>query len=122
MELVKLHAALAVAMANQGDRDGAAAEIEAGITLTQQCRYPGGLVWCWVARTLLHVRAGDTEAARQAAREVTRLADELGGNRFWGETARRWAGLPDQPTDANTQWVGGPAEAGGRWQAVALAG
>jgi tetratricopeptide (TPR) repeat protein len=122
VELVKLHAALAVAMVNQGERAAAAAEIDAGTALTEQCRYPGGLVWCWVARTLLHVKAGDTEAARQAAREVTRIADELGGNRFWGETARRWAGIPDQPADAETQWIDGPAAAGGRWRAVALAG
>lgn len=119
VELVKLHAAHAVALTTAGNLDAATVEIESGITLTQQCGYPGGLIWCSVARTFNLVARADTAAGRDAAGRAAEIADELGGNRFWGEIAGWWTGTIHNPAISTTHWIDGHDAAMTRWQAVA---
>jgi tetratricopeptide (TPR) repeat protein len=119
IELVKLRAAAAVTLTNQGDLDNADAEIDHGLSLADQCGYPGGKIWCWVARAFNRLRRGDQDGYLVAVEQVVTIAGELGGNRFWGEIARWWATPPeDALPPSNTRWLGGEGAARQRWHAA----
>ena len=123
VEIVKIHAATAVALANLGDLAGADAEIELGLTLTEDCGYPGGRIWCQVARTLAQIRRPDADASSQSAARIAAIVDELGGNRFWSEIVTWWTNPADSPqADGTTQWLDGPDATRARWLAVRAAG
>ena len=98
VEIVKIRAATGVALAGLGEFEEADTEVGRGLTLTQQCGYPGGLVWCWVARTFGQLRQADAAAAHESAARVTAIVGDLGGNRFWSEIVNWWTGAAsDQP-------------------------
>lgn len=118
VEIVKLRAATAVALTSLGRLDEAHAEIERGLTLTGECGYPGGLVWCWVARTFNGIARCGADGGRDAAARVAAIVDDLGGNRFWGEIAGWWVGDEGSDHDSSTRWIGGPTAAKARWLAV----
>ncbi|MEU8801257.1 tetratricopeptide repeat protein [Spirillospora sp. NPDC048819] len=118
IELVKLHAAAAVAMTNSGDHAAAEAEIERGITLTNRSGYPGGLIWCWVARAFNTRKRADLDGHADAAAQVVAISADLGGNRFWGEIARWWAVTDPVPSTNPIRWLDGEDTTRGRWRAV----
>jgi tetratricopeptide (TPR) repeat protein len=116
VEIVKIHAAAAVALTGLGDLDGAHSEIERGLALTRDCGYPGGVVWCLVAQTLTRLRRSDSDGARESAAQVAATVDDLQGNRFWSEIVNWWTGAGG-PASA-TKWLDGEAAARTRWLAV----
>ncbi len=124
VEIVKIRAATGVALTNLGDLDEAATEIERGLTLTQQCGYRGGLVWCWVARTFNQLRRGDTGAAGESAARLVAIVEDLQGNRFWSEIANWWVNADNsrQPPGGSIGWLGGEDAARARWLAVLSGG
>ncbi|MEO7193201.1 MAG: tetratricopeptide repeat protein [Pseudonocardiaceae bacterium] len=118
VEIVKLRAATAVALTSLGDLDEAHAEIERGLATTGEFGYTGGLVWCWVARTVAEIARCGPDGGREAAERVSAIVGELGGNRFWSEIAGWWAGLEGSDHAGDTRWIEGPAAARARWLAV----
>ena len=123
VELVKIHAAAAVALAALGSLDEADTHIEDGLTLTQQCGYPGGLVWCWVARAFTQIKRGSTEAARNSAARLATIVGDLQGNRFWSEIVNSWLGDGSvQHPPSTTRWLEGEATARRQWLAVPQSG
>jgi hypothetical protein len=119
IEIVKINAATAVAMTNLGDLDAADTPIDNGLNLTQQRGYPGGLVWCYVARAVNQLRRGDTQAARDTATRLAATVSDLQGNRFWSEIVNWRAGDPDAVHQAGiTQWLDGEDATRARWLAV----
>jgi tetratricopeptide (TPR) repeat protein len=119
VELVKIHAATAVALTNLGDLDDATAQIAAGLDLAQQCEYRGGLVWCQVARTLNQLKRGDHEASRDSAARLAATVTDLQGNRFWSEIVNWWIGYASARHPASsTSWLEGEDSARTRWLAV----
>jgi tetratricopeptide (TPR) repeat protein len=118
VEIVKIRAASAVAFTQAGRFDEAVPEIERGLALTNECAYPGGQVWCWVARVLHRLKTGDEPGAVEAAREVSTITDRLQGNRFWSEIAGWWTQTGDGHVNANVDWLGGRAAARSRWLEV----
>jgi len=118
VEIVKIHAAAAVALTQTGNLAEAAEEIERGLTLTTDCAYPGGQVWCWVARTLQRLHAGDQPGAAEAARTVAAVTDELQGNRFWADVVGWWAHVSDELPPGNVAWLDGAEAARARWLTV----
>lgn len=121
VEIVKLHAATAVALTRLGRLEEADAEIERGLALTEQCGYPGGLVWCWVARAFTEIKRSGADGGRDAAARVAEIVDALGGNRFWSEIVDWWAGVERNEHDSGTRWLEGPDAAKERWLAGYLA-
>lgn len=115
VELVKIHAASAVAFAQSGDQEQAAAEIAHGLTLTEECGYPGGQVWCWSARVVHKLKAHDDNGAAAAADRVTAITGELLGNRFWSEITLWWTGIRPE---VHSDWLDGPDAARARWLPV----
>jgi tetratricopeptide (TPR) repeat protein len=120
VEIVKIRAADAVALAGLGESGEAGAEIERGLALTRDCGYPGGQVWCQVARAYSQLRQGEPGAARETAARVAAITAGLGGNRFWAEiTAWQTAAGPGQPPPEGTaDWLDGADAARARWLAV----
>ncbi len=119
VELVKIHAATAVAQANLGDPAEAASQIERGLTLAQDRGYRGGLVWCEVARALNQLKRGDIAAARESAARLAAIVSDLQGNRFWSEIVNWWTGNGSAPDPASTtRWLEGEDSARARWLAV----
>jgi tetratricopeptide (TPR) repeat protein len=120
VEIVKIHAATAVTLTNLGDPDQASTKIQAGLELTEQCGYPGGRVWCQVARALTQIRQGDQQAARHTAASLAETVTELQGNRFWSEIVNWWtnpaATATTQP--ATTTWLDGTDATRDRWMAI----
>ncbi|MGH3866844.1 MAG: hypothetical protein ACRDQ4_12025 [Pseudonocardiaceae bacterium] len=117
VEIVKLRAATAVALASLGHLDEAHAEIERGLTLTDECGYPGGLVWCWVARAFSGIKRCGADGGRAAAAQVATIVDDLGGNRFWSEIVGWWAGVGSSDHCSSTRWIEGQDAARARWLA-----
>jgi hypothetical protein len=118
VEIVKIRAAAAVALAGLGQGEEADDEAGRGLALTRQCGYPGGLVWCWVAHTFGQLRQADAAAARESADQVAAIAGDLGGNRFWSEIVTWWTGAASgQPTEV-ADWLDGEDAARARWLAV----
>jgi hypothetical protein len=117
VEIVKIRAANGVALASLGKFAEADAEIGRGLTLTEQCGYPGGLVWCWVARTFGQVRHAGAAAAREPAARVAAIVGDLDGNRFWSEIVDWWTGAVNGQAGA-TGWLDGEDAARARWMAV----
>lgn len=115
VEIVKIRAASAVAFTQTGNLAEAVPETEQGLALTHECAYPGGQVWCWVARVLHRLRAGDEPGAVEAARKVAAITDQLRGNRFWSEIASWWTQLDDGQATTNIGWLGGRDAARSRW-------
>ncbi|MGH4014889.1 MAG: hypothetical protein ACRDSL_13415 [Pseudonocardiaceae bacterium] len=118
MEIVKLRAATAVALTSLGGLDEARAEIERGLTLTVECGYPGGLVWCWVARTFNRIKRYGGDGGREAAAHVAAVVDDLQGNRFWSEIVGWWVGVESSDLGSSTRWIEGEDAARARWLAV----
>ncbi len=118
VEIVKLHAATAVTLANLGDLEGADTEIERGLSLAEECGYPGGLVWCWVARTLNQLKRGDTGLARDSASRLGAIVSDLQGNRFWSEIVNWWIDGSGEHPASTTRWLDGPEAARARWLAA----
>lgn len=118
VEIVKIHAASAVARTRNGELDEAAAEIERGLTLTSECAYPGGQVWCWVSQVVHRLAASDAPGAAEAADRVAEITSRLGGNRFWSQTADWWTRIDRKDAAADVDWIGGAAEARSRWLAI----
>lgn len=121
VEIVKLRAATAVALTSLGRPDEAHAEIERGLILTDECGYPGGLVWCWVARTFNGIKCFGADGGREAAAHVATIVDDLQGNRFWSEIAGWWAGVGGSDRGSNTRWIEGEEAARARWLAICSA-
>ncbi len=119
VEIVKIHAATAVALTNLGNLDDASAQIEAGLGVAQECGYRGGLVWCETARALNQLKRGDTEASRGSAARLAAIVNDLQGNRFWSEIVNWWTGYTstDYPP-GTTRWLDGEDAAKVRWLAV----
>lgn len=117
VEIVKVRAAAAVALIQAERFAEADQEIERGLALTRECAYPGGQVWCQVARVLHHLRTGAGPDAVQAARTVATITGELQGNRFWSEIARWWTQDDGEPV-TGIDWIGGEDAARSRWLAV----
>lgn len=118
VEIVKLHAATAVALANLGDLDGADTQIERGLSLAEECGYPGGLVWCWVARALNQLKRGDTDSARDSAARLVAIVSDLQGNRFWSEIVNWWVDGAGAYPASTTGWLDGQDAAHERWLAA----
>jgi hypothetical protein len=118
VEIVKIHAAAAVALTNLGDLDDASAQIEAGLDLARRCGYPGGLVWCQVARALNQLKSGDHEASRDTAAQLAATVSDLQGNRFWSEIVNWWTGYTSAQPGGTTSWLEGEDSARSRWLAV----
>ncbi|MGH3797504.1 MAG: tetratricopeptide repeat protein [Pseudonocardiaceae bacterium] len=118
VEIVKLRAAAAIALTNLGRLDEAHAEIERGLTLTGECGYPGGLVWCWVACTFNRINRFDRDGGSEAAAQVAAIVEDLQGNRFWSEIAGWWAGVGSSDRGSSTRWIEGEDAARARWLAV----
>jgi hypothetical protein len=119
VELIKIHAAAAVALTILGDLDDATVQIEAGLDLAQQCGYRDGLVWCQVARALNQLKRGDQEASRDAAARLAATVTDLRGNRFWSEIVNWWTGYASARHPASTiSWLDGEDSARARWFAV----
>nr|MDQ2875875.1 hypothetical protein [Actinomycetota bacterium] len=119
VEIVKIRAASAVALTNTGNLSEASDQVDSGLTLAEQCGYPGGLVWCWVARTLNDLRRGDNSAGRRSAARLAAIVGDLQGNRFWSEIANWWTEDDTSPhADSSTRWLEGEAAARTRWLAV----
>jgi tetratricopeptide (TPR) repeat protein len=116
VELVKICAATAVALANLGNLDDADTQIQAGTDLTRQCGYPGGLVWCQVARAFTQLRHGDPGAATTTATALAGTVSDLHGNRFWSEIVNWWTSTAQPP--AATGWLDGTDAAKTRWLEV----
>jgi tetratricopeptide (TPR) repeat protein len=119
VELVKLHAATAVTLANLDDFNAAEAEVRRGLSLTEQCGYSGGKIWCWAARAFACMKAGDWVGHDEAVSQVTSIGRELGGNRFWGDITRWWTGDVTDAFASDTRWIGGAQAARERWHSVA---
>lgn len=117
VELVKLHAAAAVAHRGQGHPDLADAEIERGLALTAECGYPGGAIWCWVARAYTQLARADESGYSAAVSELQVLSDALGGNRFWVDIALSWTEAA-RADDVTVQWIGGALAASERWREI----
>ncbi|HEX5406901.1 MAG TPA: hypothetical protein VFX16_31895 [Pseudonocardiaceae bacterium] len=116
VELVKVHAAVAVAATLTYQYDRATTEIEHGLLLTQECGYPGGQIWCWAARAFLAVARSDDAGYGDAVARVEAISDELGGNRFWADIVAWWT---DQVSTAGpAQWIDGEDSARSRWKDV----
>jgi len=118
VEIVKISAATAVALTQTGNLAGAAEEIERGLALTAECAYPGGLVWCWAARTFQRLHAGDQAGAAEAARTVAAVTSEIQGNRFWAEVAGWWAEAASDLPPGSVAWLDGTEAARARWLTV----
>lgn len=118
VELVKLHAAAAVAHCRLGRPHLADPEIENGLTLTGECGYPGGSIWCWVARALAGLARTDEPGYSAAVTEIHSLGERLGGNRFWTDIVRSWADGAVWADDVTVQWIGGVDAARERWRAT----
>lgn len=118
VEIVKLRAATAVALTSLDQLDEAHDEIELGLTLTAECGHPGGLVWCWVARTFHEIKRCGSDGGRAAVARVATIVDDLGGNRFWSEIAGWWAGVGNSDHGSSTGWIEGQDAARARWLAV----
>ena len=119
VEIVKLRAATAVALIGLSHFDQAYTEIEHGLTMADECGYPGGLVFCEVARTFNSIKRFDRGAGREAAQHVIAIAnDRLQGNRFWGEIVGWWTGIGDDDRGSGSRWIGGRDAARKRWLAV----
>lgn len=118
IELVKLHAATAVALVNQARYDEAEQEIARGLTLTTDCGYPGGEVWCWSARAYNSVVRADWNEHATAAARLTQITSALGGNRFWGQIAAWWNPSDNGTTFDDIDWIDGPEAARRRWTAI----
>ncbi|MBV9012532.1 MAG: hypothetical protein JO272_10865 [Pseudonocardiales bacterium] len=126
VEIVKLRAAMAVALTRLGHLEEAHAEIERGLSLTDECGYPGGLVWCWVARAFTEIKPTEikrsgADGGRDAAARVAEIVADLGGNRFWSEIVDWWVGVERNEHDSHTEWLEGRDAARARWLAVRLA-
>lgn len=119
VELVKIHAATAVALTNLGDLDDASTHIDSGLHLAQDCGYRGGLVWCEVARALNQLSRGDAEAGRDTAARLAAIVSDLQGNRFWSEIVTWWTadGTAQHPA-STTRWLDGEDSARTRWLAI----
>jgi tetratricopeptide (TPR) repeat protein len=116
VEIVKVHAAMAVALMSLGHLDEADAHIERGLSVTEQCGYPGGRVWCWVARTLTQFKRGDIDASRSSAAHLASIVDNLQGNRFWSEIVNWLIGNDGRLHQVNiTEWLDGRDAAKTRW-------
>ena len=123
VEIVKIRAATGVALAGLGEFEEADTEVGRGLAVTQQCGYPGGLVWCWVARTFGELRQADAAAAHESAARVTAIVGDLGGNRFWSEIVNWWTGAASNHRPAAvTGWLDGEDAAKARWEAVLSGG
>jgi hypothetical protein len=119
IEIVKIHAATAVAVTNLGDLEAADTPIENGLTLARRCGYPGGLVWCYVARAVNQLSRGDAQEARATAAQLAATVSDLRGNRFWSEIVNwRAAELDTGHPPGTTQWLDGEDSARARWLAV----
>ncbi|MGH3907870.1 MAG: tetratricopeptide repeat protein [Pseudonocardiaceae bacterium] len=118
VEIVKLHAATAVALTGLGRLDEADTEIERGLTLAVKCGYPGGFVWCWVARTFNTIKRYGGDGGREAAAHVATVVDDLRGNRFWSQIVGWWTGAESSDPDSSTRWIEGEDAARARWLAV----
>lgn len=119
VEIVKIHAAAAVALTALGNVDEAETHIRDGLNLTEQCGYPGGLVWCWMARALSQIKRGNIEAARDSASRLATITEDLQGNRFWSEIVNWWLGDSSAPHPASaTRWLQGEEAARRQWLAV----
>lgn len=114
VELVKLHAAKAVTSAALDDYQAAEEQISNGLDLTREIAYPGGEIWCWTARSFMKLRQGDLAGCEEAASQVGRVVELVGGNRFWAEITAWWSAVEDrvQPT---ARWIEGRAETRDRW-------
>ncbi|MDA0632134.1 tetratricopeptide repeat protein [Nonomuraea sp. MCN248] len=118
IELVKLHAATAVALVNQARYDEAEQEIARGLTLTIDCGYPGGEIWCWSARAYSSaVRASEDEHATATA-HLTQITATLGGNRFWGQIAAWWNPSGNGAAFGDIDWIDGTDATRRRWTAI----
>lgn len=122
VELVKLHAATAVAHAQRSEFEAAEHEIETGLELTHRIGYPGGSVWCWSARALNRARQADQVGHRHAISQLTSIVQTIHGNRFWRDIARWLAdmGLDDIPS--NTVWLDGEEITRNRWASIGVRG
>lgn len=119
VELVKLHAAKAVASAAMNDYQEAEEEIARGLELTRNIAYPGGEIWCWTARTFTRLRQDDLKGCEEAASQVSRVVEAVGGNRFWAEITAWWSSAEDLIQPA-TQWIEGREETRERWIKVGM--
>jgi tetratricopeptide (TPR) repeat protein len=119
VEIVKIHAATAVTLTALGNADEADAQVEQGLDLTRRSGYPGGLVWCWTARTLTQIKRGDMESARDSAARLAATVSDLHGNRFWSEIVnwRLNSGSAQHPA-STTRWLDGEESTRKRWLAV----
>lgn len=117
VEIVKIDAATAVALTKNGQPGQAAAHIDHGLSLAQDCGYPGGLVWCQVARAASQLQRGDLDGARESAGRLAVITEDLQGNRFWSEIVNWWSNENAQP-DHGAQWLDGPQAARARWLAA----
>jgi hypothetical protein len=118
VELVKLHAAASVALTSLSHFGEAHAEIDKALAITEECGYPGGFVWCWVARTFNRIKRFGGDEGREAAAHVATLVDDLQGNRFWGEIVGWWADVGSGDRGSSTKWIAGQDAARARWLAV----
>jgi hypothetical protein len=119
VEIVKINAASAVALAQTGQMDASEAEVVQGLALTEEAGYPGGQVWCWVARTARQMLSHDVDSATESAATVRSVVTQLHGNRFWSQIANWWVGSDAHqwPGDT-TMWLEGEAAARARWLAA----
>lgn len=122
IEIVKIHAATAVAYCRLGQLELASNCIERGLVLTDACGYPGGTVWCLTARALLHLASGNEPGYNETANDIFVFTSNLGGNRFWADIVIFWTNgsheLPGRGSRAD--WLGGMEAARARWQEVAM--
>jgi len=117
VELVKIHAATAVTLANLDDPDGADTQIANGLHLAEQSGYRGGLVWCQVAAVFTQLHRGDLDAARDTATRLADIVSDLHGNRFWSEIVTWWTRNVSDPA-STTNWLDGEDAARARWLAL----
>lgn len=119
VELVKIHAATAVAETSLGNLQDADTQIGTGLRLAHECGYPGGLVWCEVARALNQLTRGEIPASRDTAARLAAIVSDLQGNRFWSEIVNWWTanGTTQHPA-STTRWLDGEDSARTRWLAI----
>jgi len=118
IELVKLHAATAVALVNQDRFEEAEQEIARGLALTAECGYPGGKVWCWSARAYSSAIRADWAEHATATTQLIQITNALGGNRFWSQIATWWNPTGDGTTFEDIDWIDGTDAARRRWTAI----
>jgi hypothetical protein len=70
---------------------------------------------------VLHkLKTGDEAGAVDAARRVTEITGQVGGNRFWSQIVRWWTQAADDQADMTIDWLDGEEAARSRWMEVRI--